>query len=114
MDSVSAVFITIGVMVFANESLVYVERLRINGNETPRRWGMWLLLPTPVLSLLASICFFVAAILNWCDYRSMQVTGIMSNSLDRYGDNVFKTPSDRFDGHCSCASFAWIESFIVI
>ena len=114
MDSVSAVFVTIGVTVFANESLVYVERFRINGNENPRRWGMWLLLPTPVLSLLASICFFVASILNWCDYRNMQVTGILSNSLDRYGDNVFKTPSDRFDGRYFLRLDRAVAIFVVI
>ena len=89
------VFVTIGVTVFANESLVYVERLRLENNENPRRWGMWLIVPNLVLAFLASICFIVASILNWCDYRSMQVTGILNHSVDKYGDSVFKAPSDR-------------------
>lgn len=90
----SFIFTTIGVTVFATESLVYVERLRVNNNENPRRWGMWLILPNTILSFLASICFILASIFNWCDYRSMQVTGILSHTVDKYGGSVFKAPSD--------------------
>lgn len=89
------IFTTIGVTVFATESLGYVERLRVNNNENPRRWGMWLILPHTILSFLASICFILASIFYWCDYRSMQVTGILSHAADKYGGSVFKAPSDR-------------------
>ena len=89
------IFTTIGVTVFATESLVYVERLRVDLNDNARRWAMWLIIPNLVLSFLASLCFILASIFNWCDYRSMQVTGILSHSVDKYGDSVFKAPSDR-------------------
>ena len=56
---------------------------------------MWLQIPNLVLSFCASICFIVAAILNWCDYRSMQVTGIFSHSFDKHGGSVCTAPSDR-------------------
>ncbi|UJR22639.1 hypothetical protein I4U23_025679 [Adineta vaga] len=90
----SFIFITIGATVFANESLVYVERLKFPDNDNPRRWGMWLLIPNLVLSFLTSLCFIIASILNWCDYRSMQVTGIFSHSGDKYNGSVCKIPSD--------------------
>ena len=93
--AVLVIFLTIGVTVFATESLVYVDRLRLENNINPRRWGMWLIVPNLVLAFLASICFIVASILNWCDYRSMQVSGILNHSVDKYADNVFKAPSDR-------------------
>lgn len=88
-------FIIIGVTVFANESLVYVERLRVENNEYPRRWGMWLLIPSLVLLFFTSICFITASILNWCDYRSMQVSGILSHSVGKLDGSVCKLPSDR-------------------
>jgi hypothetical protein len=81
----SVVFTTIGVTVFANESLVYVDRLHINNNNNCRRWGMWLIIPNLALSFIASLCFILASIYNWCDYRSMQVTGILSHTADKYG-----------------------------
>ena len=56
---------------------------------------MWLLILNVVLSLLTSICFIIASILNWCDYRSMQVTGVFSHRDSKYNDSVFKAPSDR-------------------
>ena len=93
--STSVIFTTIGVTVFATESLVYVERLRLNNNENCRRWGMWLTVPGLVLSFLSSICFILASIFNWCDYRNMQVTGILNHSMDKYGGSVFKAPSER-------------------
>lgn len=89
-------FVIIGVTVFANESVVYVERLRVENNEYPRRWGMWLLVPNLALSFLTSICFIVASILNWCDYRSMEVSGILSHSVGKLDGSVCKLPSDRF------------------
>ena len=89
------IFITIGVTVFATESLVFVERLRLDNENNPRRWAMWLMIPNLVLACLASICFLVGSILNWCDYRNMQATGILNHSVDKYGDSVFKAPSDR-------------------
>lgn len=92
------IFTTIGVTVFATESVVYVERLRVvNLNDNSRRWAMWLVIPNLVLSFLASVCFILASVFNWCDYRSMQVTGILSHSVDKYGDSVFKAPSDRYE-----------------
>jgi heme/copper-type cytochrome/quinol oxidase subunit 2 len=91
------VFIIIGVTVFAVESVIYVDRLKINNNINPRRWGMWLLIPNLILSFFTSICFIIASILNWCDYRSMQVTGIFSHSGDKLNDSVCKVPSERFD-----------------
>ncbi|CAF1047745.1 unnamed protein product [Adineta steineri] len=90
----SFIFTTIGMTVFATESIVYVERLRLNNNDNPRRWGMWLITPNIVLSFLASLCFIFASIFNWCDYRSMQVTGILSHSVDKYAGSVFKAPSE--------------------
>jgi hypothetical protein len=89
------IFVTIGVTVFATESLVYVDRLRLSNNDNPRRWGMWLLIPNLIFSFVTSICFIVASILYWCDYRSMQVTGIFSHSGYKYNDSVSKAPSDR-------------------
>jgi hypothetical protein len=82
--------------VFATESLVYVERLRLNINVNCRRWGLWLITPNIVLSFLASLCFILASIFNWCDYRSMHVTGILNHSIDKYAGSVFKAPSDRY------------------
>jgi hypothetical protein len=96
ISSFLVIFTTIGVTVFATESLVYVERLRLAINESPRRWGMWLIVPSLILSFLASLCFILASIFNWCDYRNMQVTGILSHSVDKYGGSVFKAPSDRY------------------
>lgn len=55
---------------------------------------MWLIIPNLVLSFFASVCFVLASICNWCDYRSMQVTGILSHSVDKYSGSVFKAPSD--------------------
>ncbi len=89
------VFTIIGTTVFANESLVYVERLRESHNENPRRWGMWLLIPNLILSFFTSIIFILASILNWCDYRSMQVSGILSHSVGKFNSSVSKFPSDR-------------------
>jgi len=82
--------------VFATESLVYVERLRLNINVNCRRWGLWLITPNIVLSFLASLCFILASIFNWCDYRSMHVAGILNHSIDKYAGSVFKAPSDRY------------------
>lgn len=92
--------------VFATESLVYVERLRLNTNENPRRWAMWLITPNIVLSFLASLCFTLASIFYWCDYRNMEVTGILTHSADKYGGSVFKAPSDRYGehAHSPCAT----------
>ncbi|CAF0761450.1 unnamed protein product [Adineta ricciae] len=90
----SFIFTTIGMTVFANESLVYVERLRTSNNDNPRRWGMWLITPNIVLSFFASLCFVFASIFNWCDYRNMEVTGILNHSADKYAASVFKAPSD--------------------
>jgi hypothetical protein len=90
------IFTTIGVTVFATESLVYVERLRLNNNDNCRRWGMWLIIPNLALAFMASLCFTLASIFNWCDYRSMRVTGILNHSADKYGGSVFKAPSDRY------------------
>ncbi|CAF1112212.1 unnamed protein product [Adineta ricciae] len=90
----SFIFTAIGVTVFANESVVYVERLKLPDNDSPRRWGMWLLVPNLILSFITSICFIIASILYWCDYRSMQVTGIFSHSGDKYNGSVCKAPSD--------------------
>ncbi|CAF2803347.1 unnamed protein product [Rotaria sp. Silwood2] len=90
----SFIFITIGVTVFATESVVYVGRLGLDNNENPRRWGMWLLIPNLVLSFLTSLCFLIASLLNWCDYRSMEVTGIFSHSVDKYNGSVCKAPSE--------------------
>ncbi|CAF1063247.1 unnamed protein product [Rotaria sordida] len=90
----SFIFITIGATVFATESLVYVERLRLNNNENPRRWGMWLLVPNLILSFLTSLCFITASLLNWCDYRNMEVTGILSHNVDKYNGSVYKAPSE--------------------
>ena len=90
------IFTTIGVTVFATESLVYVDRLRLDNNANSRRWGMWLIIPNLALSFLASICFILASIFHWCDYRSMQVTGILTHSVDKYGGSVCKAPSDRY------------------
>ena len=91
------IFTTIGVTVFATESLVYVERLRLNNNDNCRRWGMWLIIPNLVLSFAASLCFVLASICNWCDYRTMQVTGFLNHSADKYnGSVVFKALSDRY------------------
>jgi hypothetical protein len=90
------IFTTIGVTVFATESLVYVERLRLNNNDNSRRWGMWLIIPNLVLSFLSSICFIIASVFYWCDYRSMEVTGILSHAADKYGGSVFKASSDRY------------------
>jgi len=104
------IFTTIGVTVFATESLVYVERLRLTNNDHSRRWGMWLIIPNLVLSFLASICFILASIFNWCDYRSMQVTGILSHTVDKYGGSVFKAPSDRyFKALKNKTTFSFIE-----
>jgi hypothetical protein len=58
---------------------------------------MWLLIPNIVLSFISSICFIIAALLNWCDYRSMRVTGILSHSGDKYNGSVCKVPSERFE-----------------
>ena len=90
------IFTTIGVTVFATESLVYVERFRLNYNVNPRRWGMWLFIPNLVLSFLASLCFILASIFNWCDYRSIQVTGTLSHVANKHGGSVFKAPSGRY------------------
>ena len=90
------IFITIGITVFASESLVYVDRLRLNVNKSPRRWGMWLLIPNLILSFFTSMCFIAASLLYWWDYRSMEVTGILSHSGDKYNGSVCKLPSDRF------------------
>ncbi len=94
-DVFSVVFTIIGATVFANESLVYVDRLRENHNENPRRWGMWLLIPSLILSFFTSICFIIATILNWCDYRSMEISGILSHSVGKFNGSVCKLPSDR-------------------
>jgi len=56
---------------------------------------MWLLIPNLILSFLTSICFFIASILNWCDYRSMQVTGILSHSVEKDNGSVCKVPSEK-------------------
>ncbi|CAF4076506.1 unnamed protein product, partial [Rotaria magnacalcarata] len=88
------VFITIGVTVFATESVRYVERLQIGNNDYPRRWGMWLLIPNIVLSFLTFACFITASLLNWCDYRHMQVTGILSHNVDKYNGSVCKGLSE--------------------
>lgn len=85
----------IGLTVFSLESLVYVDRLRLDKNQNPRLWGMWLLIPNLILSFLTSICFFVASILNWCDQRNMKVTGILSHSAEKYDGSVCKLPSER-------------------
>jgi hypothetical protein len=77
--------------------LVYVERLHENHNENPRRWGMWLLIPNLILSFFTSICFIIASILNWCDYRSVQVSGILSHSVGKFNSSVCKLPSDRLN-----------------
>ncbi|CAF1122715.1 unnamed protein product [Rotaria sp. Silwood1] len=90
----SFIFTTIGVTVFATESLVFVGRLQVDNNDSPRRWGMWLLIPNVVLSFLTSVCFITASLLNWCDYRSMEVTGILSHSVDKYNGSVYKAPSE--------------------
>ncbi|CAF2865463.1 unnamed protein product [Rotaria sp. Silwood2] len=90
----SFIFTTIGVTVFATESIVYVERLRSNNNDYPRRWAMWLFVPNLILSFLASLCFILASIFNWCDYRSMHATGILSHAADKYIGSVLKAPSD--------------------
>lgn len=90
------IFITIGVTLFATESLVYVERLHFSNNETPRRWALWLFIPNLVLSFMSSIFFILASISNWCEYRSMQATGILSHAAEKYGGSVFKAPSDRY------------------
>ncbi|CAF2054051.1 unnamed protein product [Rotaria magnacalcarata] len=90
----SFIFTTIGVTVFATESLVYVERFRLNNNENPRRWAMWLFIPNLILSFLASLCFILASIFNWCDYRTMKATGILSHAVDKYAGSVFKAPSE--------------------
>lgn len=97
MSNILVIFLTIGVTVFATESLVFVERLRLENNDNPRRWAMWLMIPSLVLAFLAAICFLVGSILNWCGYRQMQATGILNHSIDKYADSVFKAPSDRFD-----------------
>ncbi len=73
-----------------------MERLRLNNNDNSRRWGMWLIIPSLALSFLASICFILASIFHWCDYRNMQVTGILAHSVDKYGGSVCKAPSDRY------------------
>ncbi|CAF4546442.1 unnamed protein product [Rotaria sp. Silwood1] len=90
----SFIFTTIGVTVFATESIVYVERFHLNNNDYPRRWAMWLFIPNLVLSFLASLCFILASIFNWCDYRSMHATGILSHTVDKYAGSVLKAPSD--------------------
>jgi hypothetical protein len=56
---------------------------------------MWLLIPNLILSFLTSICFFIASIFNWCDYRSMKVTGILSHSVEKYNGSVCKIPSEK-------------------
>ena len=89
------VFVTIGMTVFATESLVYVDRLRLSNNENPRRWGMWLLIPNLVLSFITSICFIISSMLNWCDYRNMQVTGILSHNIEKLNGSVCKFPTDK-------------------
>ncbi|CAF1302187.1 unnamed protein product [Adineta steineri] len=95
-------FITIGVTVFANESLVYVERLRLSSNDNPRRWGMWLLVPNLVLALITSVCFSVASMLSWCDYRNnMRVHGMFSHSGDKFNGSVCKMPPS--DGNTTTA-----------
>jgi hypothetical protein len=81
--------------VFATESLVYVDRLRLSNNENPRRWGMWLLIPNLILSFLTSICFLTASLLNWCDQRNMKVTGIFSHSVEKFNGSVCKIPSEK-------------------
>ncbi|CAF1466994.1 unnamed protein product [Rotaria sordida] len=90
----SFIFTTIGVTVFATESMVYVERLRLDDNDYPRRWAMWLFIPNLILTFVASLCFILASIFNWCDYRSMHATGILSHTVDKYGGSVLKAPSD--------------------
>ncbi len=57
---------------------------------------MWLLIPNLILSFLTSICFIIASILNWCDYRSMQVTGIFNHSDEKCDGSVCKFPTDRW------------------
>jgi hypothetical protein len=57
---------------------------------------MWLLIPNLILSFLTSLCFFLSSILNWCDQRSMKVTGILSHSVEKDSGSVCKLPSDRF------------------
>lgn len=89
-------FATIAVTVFATESVVFVDRFRISLNEYPRRWGMWIMIPYLVLMFLGSVCCFLSSLLDWSDYRRMQVTGILSHSVDKYGDNVFKDPSEKY------------------
>ncbi|CAF0966356.1 unnamed protein product, partial [Didymodactylos carnosus] len=84
-------FVIIGVTVFATESLAFTERFHTNSNS--RRYGMWLMIPCLIFSFIAALCFVVAAILNWYDYRSMKVTGILNHSADKFG-SVLKTPSD--------------------
>lgn len=91
------IFITIGVTVFATDSLVFVERLRVDNNEYPRRWAMWLMIPNLILAFLAAVCFLLGSILNWCDYQRFRATGFFNHSVDKYGDSVFKAPSDRFE-----------------
>lgn len=86
----------IGLTVFALESLVYVDRLQLDNNQSPRRWGMWLLIPNLILSCLTSICFFISSILNWCDRRNMRVTGILSHSAEKFDGSVCKLPSEKF------------------
>ncbi|CAF1048550.1 unnamed protein product [Didymodactylos carnosus] len=85
------VFTIIGLTVFATESLAFIERMHTNLNS--RRYGMWLMIPCLTFSFLAALCFIVAAILNWYDYKSMKVTGILNHSTDKFG-SVFKAPSE--------------------
>lgn len=87
-------FSIIGTTVFANESLVYVERLNNERNVHPRRWGMWLLIPYLVLSFFTSIFFFISALLNWCDYRRSNISGILNHSVGKFNGSVDKLPSD--------------------
>ena len=102
-------FTIIGATVFANELLVYVERLNNERNIHPRRWGMWLLIPYLILSFLTSIFFFISAMLNWCDYRRTQISGILNHSVGKFNGSVDRIPSDRFD-----LFFCWKNSKLIL